>query len=53
MTAADLLGGWGAGIFGAVVLLPVLGLFHTCLLLALLKLCSLTLLALSRRREAA
>jgi spermidine synthase len=47
--AADLFGGWGAGIFGGVVLLPVLGLPQTCLILALLKLCSLALLTLSRR----
>jgi spermidine synthase len=38
--ASDLLGGWLGGIFGAVVLLPVLGLFGTCITVGLLKLTS-------------
>jgi spermidine synthase len=38
--AADLLGGWLGGIFGAVVLLPVLGLTGTGVTVALFKLTS-------------
>lgn len=38
--ACDLLGGWGGGIIGAVVLLPVLGLVDTCGAVGLLKLMS-------------
>jgi spermidine synthase len=38
--ASDLLGGWFGGIIGAVVLLPVLGLFGTGVIVALLKLTS-------------
>ena len=49
INAADLFGGWWAGIFGGIVLLPVLGLPQTCLILALLKACSLALLTQSRR----
>lgn len=40
---ADLLGGWLAGMTGGIVLLPVLGIFNTCLLMALLKLSSMIL----------
>ncbi len=43
--AADLLGGWLGGIFGAVVLLPVLGLVGTGITVALLKLTSVIVLA--------
>lgn len=39
--SADLLGGWFAGIIGAVALLPVLGLTGTCITVGLLKLMSL------------
>lgn len=39
--AYDLLAGWVGGIAGAVVLLPVLGLAHTCLAIVVLKLTSL------------
>jgi spermidine synthase len=42
--AADLLGGWLAGILGGVVLLPVLGLFESCMVAVLLKLSSFILL---------
>jgi len=49
--AADLLGGWLAGILGAVVLLPVLGLTATCLTVGLLKLTSLTVIATQHDRH--
>jgi spermidine synthase len=39
--SADLLGGWIGGVFGAVVLLPVLGLVGTCITVGLLKMASL------------
>lgn len=42
--AADLLGGWLAGIFGGIILLPILGLFNTCIVITILKLSSLFLL---------
>ncbi|MCX5697320.1 MAG: spermine synthase [Candidatus Omnitrophica bacterium] len=41
--AADLLGGWLAGIAAGVFFLPILGIFATCLVVALLKLSSLLL----------
>lgn len=44
----DLLGGCLAGLIGGVVLLPVLGLFNTCLTIALLKISSLFVYSLSR-----
>jgi len=44
--AADLLGGWVAGISGSIVLLPVLGFFNTCLVIVMFKLSSLLLLIL-------
>lgn len=37
----DLLGGWAGGMVAGIVLLPLLGLAETCLLLAILKICSL------------
>ena len=49
--AADLLGGWLAGIVGAVVLLPVLGLVGTCITVALLKLTSFTVITSRRDRH--
>jgi spermidine synthase len=42
--ASDLLGGWFGGIIGAVLLLPVLGLTHTCITVGLLKLTSFIVL---------
>jgi len=47
--AADLIGGWFAGILGGVVFLPVLGLFQTCMIIVILKLSSIFLLLLNRR----
>jgi spermidine synthase len=38
--SSDLLGGWMGGIVGGVVLLPVLGLYGTCIVVVLLKLSS-------------
>lgn len=42
--AADLAGGWVAGLVTGFLLFPLLGLVSTCLFVALLKACSLTLL---------
>ncbi len=41
---ADLLGAWLGGMFGSIMLLPILGLFNTCLLVALFKFSSFLLL---------
>ena len=43
---ADLLGGWLAGILGGIILLPILGLFNSCIVMVSLKLSSLSLLLL-------
>jgi spermidine synthase len=48
--AADLAGGCAGGLFTGILLFPLLGLFSTCLLLALLKTGSFTLLLLQRKR---
>lgn len=45
----DLVGGWLAGIMGAVVFLPVLGLFNSCMVILFLKLSSLLLLVVFRK----
>ncbi len=42
--AADLMGGWAAGILAAIVLVPVLGVFETCALMFLLKISSFVVL---------
>ena len=42
--AADMLGGWVAGMLAAVVFLPILGFLDTCIMMALLKLSSFILL---------
>jgi spermidine synthase len=47
---ADLAGGWLAGIFGGIIFLPILGLFNTCLIIAFLKISSILLLFLVRKR---
>ncbi len=41
---SDLLGGYTAGILGGIFLLPVLGLFNTCMVIILFKLSSLIIL---------
>jgi spermidine synthase len=48
--AADLTGGCVGGLFTGILLFPLLGLFSTCLLVALLKVCSFTFLLLQRKR---
>jgi len=48
--AADLLGGWFAGIFGGVIMLPVLGVLNCCVLIAAFKLSSLTVFLVSGRK---
>jgi len=47
---SDLIGGWLAGIVGAVVFLPILGLFNTCMVIIFLKLSSLLLLVIFSKR---
>ncbi len=47
--SADLMGGWLGGMIGAVVLLPVLGLYQSVVALALLKICSVALLIISSK----
>lgn len=44
---ADLFGGWVGGIVGGVVLLPILGLFGTCMVVVMLKVSSLIIMATS------
>ena len=39
--ASDLFGGWLGGIFGGIILLPVLGLFNACSVVVALKLISM------------
>jgi len=43
---ADLMGGWVAGMIGGILLLPVLGLFNTCMIMVMFKASSLLLLCL-------
>ncbi|MCM8797693.1 MAG: hypothetical protein NC923_07485 [Candidatus Omnitrophica bacterium] len=40
----DLLGGWLAGILTSIALIPLIGIFNTCMSLALLKVSSLSML---------
>jgi spermidine synthase len=49
--ASDLLGGWFAGIIGAVVLLPVLGLVGACITVGLLKLASFIVITTQPNRH--
>jgi spermidine synthase len=42
--AADLIGGWFAGLLGGIVFLPLLGVFNTCMIIVIFKLSSLFLL---------
>lgn len=49
---ADLLGGWLSGIVGGVLLVPVLGILKTCAVVAMGKVLSMTIYALSERKEA-
>ncbi|MEA3560303.1 MAG: fused MFS/spermidine synthase, partial [Candidatus Omnitrophota bacterium] len=46
--SSDLIGGWLAGILGGMVFLPVLGVFNTCLVIAMLKFAGLIILVISR-----
>jgi spermidine synthase len=48
--ACDLAGGWLAGILGGIYLLPVLGVYTTCVFLACVKLSSLLLLVTLKDR---
>jgi spermidine synthase len=45
---SDLIGGWLAGIFGGIILVPVLGLFKTCMVIVIFKMSSLLLLSLKK-----
>ena len=47
---ADLTGGWLGGIIGGVILLPILGLFGTCMVVVMLKASGLIIFAASTRR---
>jgi len=46
---ADLMGGFLGGLFGGVLLLPVLGLKESCFMVGLIKVSSLVLLLIFRR----
>jgi len=49
--SADLMGGWLGGMLGAVVLLPVLGLFQVVIALVVLKICSFSLLIVAFKKQ--
>ncbi|KPK99163.1 MAG: hypothetical protein AMJ95_00965 [Omnitrophica WOR_2 bacterium SM23_72] len=49
LSSADLLGGWLAGMLGGIVLIPVLGVWNTCLALLILKSTSLLWLTVFRK----
>ena len=46
--SGDLLGGWAGGILGGVALMPILGLFKTCMLMVILKISSFIVLIFSK-----
>jgi spermidine synthase len=48
----DLLGGWLGGIVGGVLLLPILGLFGSCMVVVLLKLSSFLIITAQSRTTA-
>lgn len=48
--SGDLLGGWLSGILGAIILLPILGLFWSCMIVVLLKIGSLIVIVASARK---
>ncbi|UCH12173.1 MAG: spermine synthase [Candidatus Omnitrophota bacterium] len=50
--AGDLLGGWIGGMLGGVALLPILGLFNSCMLMVVLKMSSFIILMFTRREGA-
>lgn len=47
--AYDLLGGWFGGMISAVVLLPVLGIFNSCIIIIAIKMCTFCSLIIWRR----
>ncbi|MFA6609832.1 MAG: hypothetical protein WCT15_03185 [Candidatus Omnitrophota bacterium] len=47
--AMDLLGSWLAAIFVSAVLMPLIGIFHTCLLLGMIKLTSFAVVVKGRK----
>ncbi|KPK96462.1 MAG: hypothetical protein AMJ95_14130, partial [Omnitrophica WOR_2 bacterium SM23_72] len=49
LSSADLLGGWVAGMLGGIVLIPVLGVWNTCMALLILKSTSLLWLIVFRK----
>jgi spermidine synthase len=48
---ADLLGGWASGMIGGIILLPVLGVFNSCLVVVFLKLATFILFYISAIRQ--
>jgi spermidine synthase len=48
---ADLAGGWGAGLLGGIFFIPILGVFKSCMLIAVLKTISLFLLIAARTKS--
>ncbi len=49
--SVDLMGGWLGGMIGAIVLLPVLGLVQTAIVIVFLKICSLSLLIFTSKKQ--